>query len=491
MQFNLIVHIVSSESSFKFAGGKVAKMLLFLRQWKWTILAIVYLSYFLDNVLMTVVVPIIPNVIYEDYEKTKALNKSEGYNFNEDVHIGFLFGSKALVQLFINPILGSLTRKYGYTIFLVIGNGIFAASSVLYGLSSSYGVMLLARIIHGVGSTCATISGLALLADTYTDDATRSKAMGIAFGGMALGVVVGYPFGGFLYDFISIETPYFTLAIIILICISVEIVILWDSLQIQKLNDGGENTNTPSVGFKNYRILFSDRDILIISGAVGLSTAGIATLEPCLPIWLRSTIKPEEWQLGTAFIPDSIGYLIGTNLFGFVATKFGKWRTAAASNISVGISLLILPFATRMTHLIVPHFGLGLGVGAIDASMMPLLATIVDQRYPGLYGACYAVSQTTVCLAYFLGPLLGASLIVAIGFPALIRLIGIANIIQVPFDVKLRYAEIDDSENIPLVNKSPDFPDTRESSVDFTNFNGAGNFYSYGTTNYGDSQNFF
>jgi MFS family permease len=146
-----------------------------------------------------------------------------------------------------------------------------------------------------------------------------------------------------------------------------------------------------------------------------------------------------------------------------------------------------------MTHLIVPHFGLGLGVGAIDAALMPLLATIVDQRYPGLYGACYAVSQTTVCLAYFLGPLLGASLIAAIGFPALIRLIGIANIIQAPFDVRLRNADIDLGERMPLVTDSTDLTEATESPAESVNANGTGNFYSYGTTqgSGGLQQNFY
>ena len=41
----------------------------------------------------------------------------------------------------------------------------------------------------------------------------------------------------------------------------------------------------------------------------------MALLEPCLPIWLMETIQPEKWQLGIVFLPDSIGYLIGTNFF--------------------------------------------------------------------------------------------------------------------------------------------------------------------------------
>ena len=47
----------------------------------------------------------------------------------------------------------------------------------------------------------------------------------------------------------------------------------------------------------------------------------MAMLEPCLPIWLMSTIHPEKWQLGTVFLPDSLGYLLGTNFFAVPALE--------------------------------------------------------------------------------------------------------------------------------------------------------------------------
>ena len=47
----------------------------------------------------------------------------------------------------------------------------------------------------------------------------------------------------------------------------------------------------------------------------------MAMLEPCLPIWLMSTIRPEKWQLGTVFLPDSVGYLLGTNFFAVPALE--------------------------------------------------------------------------------------------------------------------------------------------------------------------------
>lgn len=65
-----------------------------------------------------------------------------------------------------------------------------------------------------------------------------------------------------------------------------------------------------------------------------------------------------------------------------------------------------------MAHLTLPHFGIGFGIGAVDASLVPLLATLADQqhskagdndgRHPS-YGGTFALGQTAVSLAYCLG----------------------------------------------------------------------------------------
>ena len=49
--------------------------------------------------------------------------------------------------------------------------------------------------------------------------------------------------------------------------------------------------------------------------------------------------------------------------------------------------------STHMWHLVLPHFGLGLGIGVVDSALMPLLAFLVEERKSGAYGAVYAIAQ--------------------------------------------------------------------------------------------------
>ena len=58
--------------------------------------------------------------------------------------------------------------------------------------------------------------GMGMLADRYPNDKERGNAMGIALGGLALGVLIGPPFRGFMYQFIGKSAPFIVLAFLAL-----------------------------------------------------------------------------------------------------------------------------------------------------------------------------------------------------------------------------------------------------------------------------------
>ena len=72
-----------------------------------------------------IAVPIIPDYLY-NVKGNLALNESkeEAVKETEDENgrVGLLLSSKALVQLILNPTVGSLTSTYGYAKPLLLGN---------------------------------------------------------------------------------------------------------------------------------------------------------------------------------------------------------------------------------------------------------------------------------------------------------------------------------------------------------------------------------
>jgi len=49
---------------------------------------------------------------------------------------------------------------------------------------------------------------MAMIANMYPQEETRCAVMGFVLGGMATGVLIGYPFGGFTYDFFGKSAPF-------------------------------------------------------------------------------------------------------------------------------------------------------------------------------------------------------------------------------------------------------------------------------------------
>uniref|UniRef100_A0A7E4VGT4 MFS domain-containing protein n=1 Tax=Panagrellus redivivus TaxID=6233 RepID=A0A7E4VGT4_PANRE len=358
----------------------------------------------------------------------------------ENVHVGLMFGSKALVQLITNPFIGPVTNKIGYTIPMFTGFVIMFLSTLLFAFGSSFGTLWLARAFQGIGSACTSTSGMGMLAQAYPDDAERGSAMGIALGGLALGVLIGPPYGGILYQWAGKELPFLLLALLAL---------LDGSLQFLALSPKIDRGEPEGSGIKQ---LISDPYILVAAGSITIGNLGIAMLEPSLPLWMMESWQAGSFQRGAAFLPASITYLIGTNIFGPLAHKIGRWRSCFIGLIVIGICLLMIPSAESIVGLIIPNSFMGFSIGMIDASMFPMMGFIVDVRHVGVYGSIYAIADAAFCFAFALGPFFSGPLVRTMGFPGMMYLIAVINFAYAPLLLFLR--------------KLPEHPPIKENGVE-------------------------
>merc|ERR1712079_147021 len=330
----------------------------------------------------------------------------------ENIEVGVMFASKAVVQLITNPFVGPLTNRIGYSIPMFMGFVIMFLSTVIFAFGRSYAILFFARALQGVGSSCSSVSGMGMLAERFPDDKERGNAMGIALGGLALGVLIGPPFGGFMYQFVGKTAPFLILAFLALLDGCLQMLIIQP--EVIKTEEAA-----PSL-----KALICDPYILVCAGAITFANMGIAMLEPSLPIFMMDRMNAEKYQLGTAFLPASISYLIGTNLFGPLGHRVGRWLASMIGFYVIGFALVFVPFATTVNHLIIPMGALGFGIGMVDSSMMPELGYIVDIRHSAVYGGVYAIGDIAFCLGFAVGPALSGSLVEGIGFRAM--MIGIA-----------------------------------------------------------------
>lgn len=86
--------------------------------------------------------------------------------------------------------------------------------------------------------------------------------------------------------------------------------------------------------------LIKDPYILVAAGAITFANAGIGILEPALPLWMMDTMNSQNWEQGAAFLPASISYLIGTNIFGPLGHRMGRWLASMIGLIAIGFALI-------------------------------------------------------------------------------------------------------------------------------------------------------
>ncbi|KAF3708616.1 Synaptic vesicular amine transporter [Channa argus] len=379
------------------------------------ILFIVFVALLLDNMLLTVVVPIIPSYLYNLDESTDIMLKNStsspqtptgtfhsivslydntvrtsGFNatarpadlvpttptsavmtqnnsdcpqsasrlLNENVKVGMLFASKATVQLITNPFIGPLTNRIGYQLPIFAGFCIMFLSTIRMGM----------------------------LASVYTNDEERGHAIGIALGGLALGVLVGPPFGSVMYDFVGKTAPFLILAFLAVF--------------------DGESEGDPTV----------DAD----EG----------------PIHSHCSRCHLFWKYGYSHDGANAANLDdGDHVCQEMAAR---WLCALIGMVVVGISVICVPFAGDIYGLIVPNFGVGFAIGMVDSSMMPIMGYLVDLRHVSVYGSVYAIADVAFCMGFALGPSIGGSIAESIGFPWLMTLIGIVDIFFAPLCFFLR-----------------------------------------------------
>ncbi|XP_047678840.1 chromaffin granule amine transporter [Tachysurus fulvidraco] len=234
-------------------------------------------------------------------------------------------------------------------------------------------------------------------------------------------VTVGAPFGSVMYEFVGKSSPFLILAFLALFDGALQLCILQPS----KISPGSME-GTPLL------TLLKDPYILISAGSLCFANMGVAILEPTLPIWMMQTMCSPKWQLGVAFLPASVSYLIGTNLFGLLANKMGRWLCSMIGMVVVGVSLLCVPFAKNIYGLIGPNGGLGFAIGMVDSSMMAIMGYLVDIRHMSVYGSVYAIADVALCMGFAIGPSTGGALVQTIGFPYLMVIIGVVNILYAP-----------------------------------------------------------
>ncbi|KAM3176148.1 hypothetical protein ACTXT7_007102 [Hymenolepis weldensis] len=429
------------------------------------VLVIVSVALLLDNMLYMVIVPIIPDYLrtmdvlrhQEDlianFSRTAQLHNYTGKEKiqvtwlvpeAEDAKIGTLFAFKAIVQLFFNPLTGHIIDRIGYDIPMVIGLSVIFISTSIFAFGHSFGVMFTARGLQGVGSAFADTSGLAMIADRYTEENERTMALGIALAFISFGSLFAPPFGGVLYQYCGKEFPFIVLAFLALFD-GFMVLFIMKPVRLVRMELQAEGALPKPVPIHR---LLRDPYILICAGALVAANVSLAFLEPTIAIWMQDTMQATNSQAGLIWLPSFLPHVLGVYTTVKLAEKHQQyqWLMAAIGLLLEGISCLFIPMCSNFVSLMVPICILCYGIALVDTAILPCLGYLVDTRFVSVYGSVYAIADISYCVAYAIGPIVAGNLMSVMNFTGLNICICIFTCAYTPLLYILRKSRVSDEE---------------------------------------------
>lgn len=149
-------------------------------------LSVIFVTVFIDLLGFGILIPLLPTF------GSRELQIS-------DLAIGISVAVYSLMQFLFNPIVGRLSDRYGRRPVILISLSLTALSYVIFSFADSFFLLLLSRILAGLGG--ANIGAAQAYIADITPPHERAKGMGLIGAAFGLGFVFGPFLGGILSKF--------------------------------------------------------------------------------------------------------------------------------------------------------------------------------------------------------------------------------------------------------------------------------------------------
>uniref|UniRef100_F7EI89 Solute carrier family 18 member B1 n=1 Tax=Monodelphis domestica TaxID=13616 RepID=F7EI89_MONDO len=333
-------------------------------------------------------------------------NEAEKKDVSNTV-IGMIFGCFALFNLLSSLLFGKYLVQIGAKFMFVAGMFVSGGATILFGMLDRapdgpvfITMCFLVRVVDAISFAAAITASFSLLAKAFPNNVATVMGSLEIFSG--LGLVLGPPLGGFLYQTFGYEVPFIFLGCLVLLMVPLNICILpnyvpWEA-------DSGWNS------------LWGD------------SVPQIALLKTNLMVIFFLQFNLSAGYVGLVFLGLALSYSISSPLFGLLSDKvpyLRKWLLVSGNIVTAVCYMLLGPVPILHIKSQLWLLVLVLVVNGISAGMsiIPTFPEVLSCAYEngfeeglstlglvsGLFGAMWS-------LGAFIGPTLGGFLYEKIGF---------------------------------------------------------------------------
>lgn len=331
------------------------------------------------------------------------------------LQVGLLVTVYSAVQLFMAPMWGRISDRFGRRPVLILGLLGSALAYIIFARADSLTLLFVSRIVGGIGGSTIPVAQ-AYIADV-TPPARRAGNMGLIGAAFGLGFVIGPFLGGTLAG-VSPGSPAAPGYVAAALCFANA---LAATLWLPESNRPGKRANRATSRFNLGAALAEvrgSREIRIILAAYLCITMAFSTLQPTL-----SLLASERFALGAR----EAGYLFA--LLGLVSAIYqgavvrrlvprtGERGLLRHSALPFAAGLLLIGLSADLWLLLAGLVLLGIGYGGAVPTVLGLLSRAASpERQGGVLGA----GQSVGSLARVIGPVTAGALFDArLAFPYL------------------------------------------------------------------------
>ena len=352
-----------------------------------------------------------------------------------DLHAGvsamqWMIGAYNLVYASLLLTGGTMGDIYGRRRIFVLGIALFSAGTLVCAVAPTAPILIVGRIVSGLGAAFELPMSLVLLAVAYPEREKRAHALGIWAGCNGLAFVIGPTLGGWLVDSIGWRSIFYLslpicAAALIMTCIAVgesaapqgrRLDLPGQVLAVVGLGgfafaaiEGGHwgwtspvilgvaalaiaclagffvvesRTTGPLLPLALLRIPVFSANL----ACAGLMTFGMYALLFVMPLYFQTVRGDTPLAAGLALLPMSVSFVIVSQLVGLLTNRFGPRAVMTIGMACMGVGALWLSRVTADTAfgaMAIALFLVGIGLGLNTAPVNGVAVAAVPHNRSG------------------------------------------------------------------------------------------------------------
>ncbi len=320
--------------------------------------------------------------------------------------IGYLVTVFAVAMAVGGPILTVLLLRIRPKTALMVIFAIFLVGNVIAAFSTTYAVMVLARVVTGVAAQAFFGIAISLCAQ-LVDERVRGRAMGVAMNGLMLGTLLGLPLATFIGGRLGWQAAFWTISLLTAIAAVLTVTLV--------RNPVPEPSTSPEASgslARELRLFRRPQLLLALASSTLIIGATFSAFSFFTPILTQIT-GFAEGAVPFLLLAYGAATVVGNNIVGRLADR----HTISTLLVGTVLNAIFLTGFAIFTDLPPIAVAFMLGIGLVGVTMNPAM-TVRVQRAGSARPLVNTVHSSFITLGIILGSAIGSALLPHYGLRA-------------------------------------------------------------------------